>query len=251
VNTFPHTRGRGRGRGGIITCFTCGKDGHKAVDCPDRKMDRGESHITEAQRRDVENEDTRSGKSLTVHKVLLTPEKEVEDTAQRTRLFRTTCKTKGWKCKVIVDSGSTDNLVSTEMVEKLELETTNHPSPYKVSWLQKGHQVSVTKQCLVDFKMGEYKDKVLCDVIPMDVCHVLLGRPWQYDLNVVHDGRMNTYTLEKDGRSHTLLPIKDKEVKTEVNRYHTSHEWEGASHRDGEERRSTILCGQETEDCPD
>jgi hypothetical protein len=26
--------------------------------------------------------------------------------------------------------------------------------------------------------MGEYRDKVLCDVIPMDVCHVLLGRPW-------------------------------------------------------------------------
>jgi hypothetical protein len=65
--------------------------------------------------------------------------------------------------------------------------------------------------------MGEYKDKIICDVIPMDVCHVLLGRPWQYDRNVVHDGRMNTYTLEKDGRSHTLLPIKDKEVKPEVN----------------------------------
>jgi hypothetical protein len=28
---------------------------------------------------------------------------------------------------------------------------------------------------------------------------------------------MNTYTLEKDGRSHTLLPIKDKVVKMEVN----------------------------------
>jgi hypothetical protein len=80
-----------------------------------------------------------------VHKVLLTPEKEVEDTAQRTRLFRTMCKTKGWKCKVIVDRRSIENLVSTKMVEKLELEMTNHPSPYKVSWLQKGHQVSVTK----------------------------------------------------------------------------------------------------------
>jgi translation initiation factor IF-1 len=33
---------------------------------------------------------------------------------------------------------------------------------------------------------------------------------------VVHDGRMNTYTLEKDGRTHRLLPIKDKEVKPEV-----------------------------------
>ena len=52
----------------------------------------------------------------------------------------------------------------------------------------------------------------------MDVCHVLLGRPWQYDRNVVHDGRMNTYTLEKDGKTHRLLPIKDKEVKPEVSK---------------------------------
>jgi hypothetical protein len=34
-----------------------------------RRKDRGEAHITEAQRRDVEDEDTRSGKSLTVHKI--------------------------------------------------------------------------------------------------------------------------------------------------------------------------------------
>jgi hypothetical protein len=50
----------------------------------------------------------------------------------------------------------------------------------------------------------------------MDVCHLLLGRPWEYDRNVVHDGRMNTYNLEKEGRTHRLLPIKDKEVKMEV-----------------------------------
>jgi hypothetical protein len=126
------------------------------------------------------------------------------------------CKTKDRVWKFIVDSGSTDNLVSTEMVEKLELETTDHPSPYKVSWLQKGHQVTVTKQCLVEFKIGRYTDKILCDVIPMDVCHLLLGRPWQYNRNVIHDRIMNTYTLEKNGRTHMFLPIKDKEVKLEV-----------------------------------
>jgi hypothetical protein len=103
------------------------------------------------------------------------------------------------------------------MVEKLELETTDHPSPYKVSWIQKGHQVSVTKQFLVDIKIGGYNDKILFDVNPMDVCHLLLGRPWQYDINVIHDGKMNTYTLEKNGRTHMLLPIKYKEVKLEVN----------------------------------
>jgi hypothetical protein len=148
--------------------------------------------------------------------VFLIPEKEVKNPTQRSRLFRTACKTKDRLCKVIVDSGSTNNLVSIEMVEKLELETIEHPIPYRVSWLQKGHQVNVTKQCLVEFKIGGYKDEILCDVIPMDVCHLLLGRPWKYDMNVIHDGRKNTYTLEKNGRTHMLLLIKDKEVKPEV-----------------------------------
>jgi hypothetical protein len=117
---------------------------------------------------------------------------------------------------VIIDSGSTDNLVSTEMVEKLELETTPHTKPYKVSWLQKGHQVMVTKQCLVEFKIGGYKDEILCDVIPMDVCDILLGRPWQFYRNVIHDGSKNTYTLEKNGRTHMFMPIEENKVKEEA-----------------------------------
>ena len=69
---------------------------------------------------------------------------------------------------------------------------------------------------MVEFKIGGYNDKILCDVIPMNVFHLLMGRSWQYDRNVIHDGRMNTYTLEKNGRTCMLLPIKDKEVKMEV-----------------------------------
>jgi hypothetical protein len=115
-----------------------------------------------------------------------------------------------------VNSGRTDNIVSTEMVEKLELEIVAHPSPYKVLWLQKGHKVTVTKQCLVEFKIEGYRDEILCDVILMDVYHLLLGRLWQYDINVVHDGRKNTYTLKKNGRMHMLLPIEDNKVKEET-----------------------------------
>jgi hypothetical protein len=127
-----------------------------------------------------------------MRKILLKPEKEVEDPIQRNGLFRTAYKTKDRVCKVIVDSESIDNLVSTKMVEKMELETVAHPSPYKVSWLQKGHQVTVTKICLVEFKIGGYRDEILCDFIPMDICHLLLGRSWKYDRNVVHDRRKNT-----------------------------------------------------------
>jgi hypothetical protein len=84
-----------------------------------------------------------------MRKVLLNPKKETENPTQRNSLFRTAFKTKDRVCKVIVESGSTNNLISTEMVEKPELETVVHPSPYRVSWIQKGHQVNVTKQCLV------------------------------------------------------------------------------------------------------
>jgi hypothetical protein len=195
----------------------CGKNGHKSYECLDKKKEGGETHIAEAQGWNVEAEYVEGGRSPMMRKVLLTPEKEVENPVQRNRLFRTACKTKDRVCKVIMDSGIIDNLVSTEMMEKLELETIEHLSPYRVSWLQKGHQVNVTKQCLVEIKIGGYKDEILCDVIPMDVCHLLLGRPWQYDRNVIHDGRKNTYTLEKNGRTHMLLPIKDKGVTIEAN----------------------------------
>jgi hypothetical protein len=148
-----------------------------------------------------------------MRKVLLKPENEPEEPVQRTSLLRTTCKSKDRVCMVIIDSGSIENLVSTEMMEKMELKTTTHPNPYKVSWLQKGHQVMGSQQCQVEFKIGGCKDEILCDLIPMDVCHILLEIPWQYDRKVIHDGRKNTYTLERNGRTHMLLPIEEKGEK--------------------------------------
>jgi hypothetical protein len=74
----------------------------------------------------------------------------------------------------------------------------------------------VSQQCKVVFKIGGYKDEILCDLIPMDVCHIFLGRPWKFDRNFIHDGRKNTYTLEKNGRTHMLLPMKNKEPKKEA-----------------------------------
>jgi hypothetical protein len=186
-------------------------------ECPEKKKEGGEAHISKSQRRYVEAEGAEDGASLMLRKVLLKPEVKIGKPVQRNNLFKTTCKTKDKVLKVIIDSGSTDNIVSTEMVDKMELKTTRHPRPYKVSWLQKGHQVMITKQCLVEIKIGGYKDEISCDVILVDVCHILLGIPWQFNKNVIHDGRKNTYTLEKNGRTHMLLPIKEKREKEEAN----------------------------------
>jgi hypothetical protein len=96
-----------------VKCFVCGKNKHKSYDCPDRKKEGGETHIVEAQGQNVEAEDVEGGRSLMMRKVLLTPEKEAENPVQRNILFRTACKIKDRVCKVIMDNGSTNNLIST------------------------------------------------------------------------------------------------------------------------------------------
>jgi hypothetical protein len=45
--------------------------------------------------------------------------------------------------------------------------------------------------------------------VSMDACHLLLGRPWQYDRSVVHDGRRNTYTLSIKGKKVVLAPRRE------------------------------------------
>ena len=77
--------------------------------------------------------------------------KVIGESVQRRSLFKTVCKVEGKCCKLVIDNGSTDNLVSTEMVDKLKLKKAVHPEPYRVAWLQKGHQVLVREQCHVKF----------------------------------------------------------------------------------------------------
>ena len=82
----------------------------------------------------------------------------------------------------MTDAGSCDNIISTEAVRKLNLKTEKHPNPYKLAWLRKGGVVKVDRRVHVPFSIGKkYKDEIWCDVVEMDVCHLLLGRPWQYD----------------------------------------------------------------------
>ncbi|XP_071695421.1 uncharacterized protein [Rutidosis leptorrhynchoides] len=112
---------------------------------------------------------------------------------------------------MIIDGGSCENVVSTEMVEKLNLPTEDHPEPYQLTWLKRGIHIKVTKHCLVQFSIGKtYKDEVWCEVIPMDVCHLLLGRPWQFDRKIKHDGFRNIYSFVKDGINITLAPLDSR-----------------------------------------
>ena len=84
--------------------------------------------------------------------------------------------------------------------------------PFKLQWLSDNGELVVDKQVLLTFSIGKYVDDVLCDMVPMEDKHVLLGRPWQYDRDVVHNGVTNQYSFFHKGKKVVLSPLSPSEV---------------------------------------
>ena len=111
--------------------------------------------------------------------ILAAPKVEEEDW-RRTSIFQMLVRCGNQAQKLIVDSGSYMNVVSASMVECLKLPVEPHPQPYKVAWI---NNMSIPLFC------GVYSDFIWCDVIPMKVAHIILGRHWLYDRGVIIVGK--------------------------------------------------------------
>ena len=86
---------------------------------------------------------------------------EDDEVVQCDNIFHTRCHIEDKVCSMVIDGGSCTNVASTELVEKLSLPTMKHLRPYKLQWLNNSGKVKVTKQVLVVFSIGKYRDKVL------------------------------------------------------------------------------------------
>jgi hypothetical protein len=153
-----------------------------------------------------------TGESLFARRALNTHIKVDDAEQQRENIFHTRCHVNNKVCSMIIDGGSCTNVASTILVEKLNLPTLKHSRPYNLQWLNDCGEIKVNKQVLISFSIGKYKDEVLCDVVPMHAGHILLGRPWQFDRKVTHDGFKNRYSFVKDSRTVTLVPLTPRQV---------------------------------------
>ena len=138
------------------------------------------------------------GESLVARCALSAQVKEDDMEQQRENIFHTRCHINNKICT---------NVASTTLVENLNLPTLKRSRPYKLQWLNDCGEVKVNKQVSVSFSIGKYKDEVLCDVVPMHVSYILLGRLWQFDRNVNHDGFKNRHSFVKDNKLITLVPL--------------------------------------------
>jgi hypothetical protein len=138
------------------------------------------------------------------------------DRGQRSNLFQAQCIIKGKACKLMIDSGSYCNGISKSIVEALGLSTWCIPEPRHVEWVHSCGMLKITHKVRVPFTVDDYVDEVECDVLPLEVCGLLLGRPWQYDRNAMHAGRANTYSFIHDGKQRTLKPMRDDQIKSDV-----------------------------------
>ncbi|CAA7062471.1 unnamed protein product [Microthlaspi erraticum] len=211
-------------RTGALRCYSCGENGHRQTACP--KMNRRTmlAHDTEFSSEPlfddygsdhdndgdiIEGDTGPPSNILVLRRSCLAPRAGTESWL-RTTLFRTTCTIKGKICKLIVDSGSCTDVLAEDAAKKLGIKTTPHPAPYPLAWLDSSSELRVSKQAVVPFSIGKYHDEVSCDVAPMDACHLLLGRPWEYDRDVLHKGKSNTYSFVFGDRTVTLLPSPEK-----------------------------------------
>jgi hypothetical protein len=208
-----------------IKCFKCLGSGHIASQCPNKRVmvlrDNGEVMTDSEDDSDEMPELVNAsdddgveypveGESLVARRALNTQIKIDDMEQQRENIFHTRCYVNNKVCSMIIDGGSCTNVASTTLVEKLSLPLLKHPRPYKLQWLNECGEVKVNKQVLVAFTIGRYSDEVLCDVGPMHAGHILLGRPWQYDRRVIHDGFTKMYNFVKDGKTFKLAPLTPK-----------------------------------------
>ncbi|XP_024010582.1 uncharacterized protein LOC112085996, partial [Eutrema salsugineum] len=158
-----------------ITCFKCHGKGHYARECPNQRV------MILKSNGEYESQDEGE---------------EAEETDED-----------------IVDYPDQGELFTTKyLVDKLGLPKTKHPRPYKLKWLNDETELKIAEQVTIPFSIGKYTDQVVCDVVPMQAGHLLLGRPWQFDKETLHNGRTNYYTFTHNNKKHNLAPLTPQEV---------------------------------------
>jgi hypothetical protein len=139
----------------------------------------------------------------------------VDVNGQHSNIFQSECKIKDKVCKLIIDGGSFVNDISSNLVHSLSLSMRRLSTPRYMQWMNQSGTLKITHKVRVNFSVEKYVDSVDCDVAPVSTCHLILGRPWQFDVDATHGGCSNSYSFVHKGLPYVLKPMKASAIKAE------------------------------------
>jgi hypothetical protein len=107
----------------------------------------------------------------------------------------------------IVDGKIQKNLILVEVIKQFGLSTTPHPQPYIIGWLRQGRYLHVSQQCQLPYNIQPFKDEVLCDVSPLDVCDVLFGQSYMWKCHVIYESRPRSVIITLGGHLYRIPEV--------------------------------------------
>ena len=188
-----------------IKCYKCMGRGHMARDCPSRKQVLMTSlgEYESAGEEEQEEEELRvyaaQGECFMISRCL-DPSGYEPAWGQREQAFYhyVTIEDVPGVYVALVDSGSDKNLISQSLVSELNLSFAPKVEPYVISWIDAEHRVLVEWVALVKFTLGTCKDYDIFDVTTLTTCDLILGRPWQFDREMIYEARPNVIHFSKE-----------------------------------------------------
>jgi hypothetical protein len=132
---------------------------------------------------------------------------ELEETKEGECLFHSHMWVKGDSLHFIVDSGSQKNMILEDIFKRLGLLITLHPHPYTIDWLRQGRDLHVIQQFRLPYDIKPFKDEVLCDIYPLEVCDVILGKPYFQKNHVVYESRPRSVIITLGRQLYRILEV--------------------------------------------
>ncbi|XP_076895085.1 uncharacterized protein LOC143547575 [Bidens hawaiensis] len=186
-----------------VKCFICGETGHRQVDCKqagkrnlfiesdDEQYEEYEKAPEYDEEPEYEEEFVTGdmGVNLVVRRSCYTLKADGDGWLKH-NIFHSTCTILGKVCTFVIDSGSCDNMISKETVQKLALKMESHHKPYKLQcFMFGGVKITLvpskpkqlaTKQSGNLLTVSQFED----ELVEVDNVFVLIGKPMPEEVEI-------------------------------------------------------------------